>query len=132
VAPSAGVVISLTAHAGELVAAQPLLQIANLGSLVCLAEVDVADVPLVREKSEAIITCRAFRGQKLGGTVERIRNVAGAATLRPVDPRQPVDRTVTTVVIKVDAPEALRLLGGSAKEPGAAIVGLQVDVEIPL
>ena len=64
--------------------------------------------------------------------VERVRNVAGAATLRPVDPRQPVDRTVTTVVLQVDAPEALRLLGGSANESGATIVGLQVDVEIPL
>jgi ABC exporter DevB family membrane fusion protein len=131
-APSAGTVISILAHPGELVSAQPLMQIADLEALQCLAEVDVADLPILQDKRDAFITCRAFRGAKIKATIERIRNVAGAATLRPVDPRRTVDRTVATVVLKVDAAEAAKLIGGSVQDAGTALMGLQVDVEIPL
>ena len=61
-APSKGTVISVLAHAGELVSTQPLVQIANLSTLECLAEVDVADLPRLQGKQEALISCRAFRG----------------------------------------------------------------------
>jgi multidrug resistance efflux pump len=131
-APSTGTVISILAHPGELVSAQPLAQIANLNALECLAEVDVADLPLLKDKHDAFISCRAFRGTKIKATIERIRNVAGAATLRPVDPRKNVDRTVATVVLKIDAGEAAQLLGSTVKDAGSALMGLQVDVEIPL
>ena len=131
-APSAGTVISLLAHPGELVSTQPLMQIANLDALECQAEVDVADLPLLKDKHNAFISCRAFRGTKIKASIERIRNVAGAASLRPVDPRKSVDRTVATVVLKVDAGEAAKLLGGSVQDAGSALMGLQVDVEIPL
>jgi multidrug resistance efflux pump len=132
VAPSSGTVISILAHPGELVSTQPLLQIADLKALECLAEVDVADLPLLKDKHDAFITCRAFHGAKITASIERIRNVAGAATLRPVDPRRNVDRTVATVVLKVDAAEAAKLIGGSVQDAGTALMGLQVDVEIPL
>jgi len=131
-APSAGTVISILAHPGELVSTQPLLQIADLSSLECLAEVDVADLPLLKGKHDAFITCRAFHGTKIKASIERIRNVSGAATLRPVDPRKNVDRTVATVVLKIDAAEAAQLIGGSVQDAGTALMGLQVDVEIPL
>jgi ABC exporter DevB family membrane fusion protein len=131
-APSGGTVISILAHPGELVATQPLLQIADLNALECLAEVDVADLPLLKDKHDALITCRAFHGTKIKASIERIRNVAGAATLRPVDPRKSVDRTVATVVLKLDATEAAKLIGGSVADAGTALMGLQVDVEIPL
>jgi hypothetical protein len=108
------------------------MQIADLEALECLAEVDVADLPILKDKRDAFITCRAFRGTKIKATIERIRNVAGAATLRPVDPRRTVDRTVATVVLKVDAAEAAKLIGGSVQDAGTALMGLQVDVEIPL
>ena len=131
-APSAGTVISILAHPGELVSTQPLVQIANLNALECQAEVDVADLPLLKDKHDAFISCRAFRGTKIKATIERIRNVAGAATLRPVDPRKSIDRTVATVVLNVDAAEAAQLLGGTVQDAGSALMGLQVDVEIPL
>ena len=130
--PSAGTVISLLVHSGELVSTQPLMQIANLEALECQAEVDVADLSLIKEKRDAFISCRAFRGTKIKASIERIRSVAGAATLRPVDPRKSVDRTVATVVLSMDAKEAAKLLGGSVEEAGPALMGLQVDVEIPL
>lgn len=132
IAPASGTVISIMAHPGELVSTQPLMQIANLGALECQAEVDVADLPLLKDKHEAFISCRAFRGTKIKASIERIRNVAGAATLRPVDPRNNVDRTVATVILKLDAAEAVQLLGGSVQDASSALMGLQVDVEIPL
>ncbi len=131
-APSAGTVISILGHPGELVSTQPLLQIANLSLLECQAEVDVADLTLLKEKHEAFITCRAFRGTKIKASIVRIRNVAGAATLRPVDPRKAVDRTVATVILSLDASEATKLLGGEVQDARTALMGLQVDVEIPL
>lgn len=132
IAPSSGTVISVLAHPGELVSTQPLVQLANLNALECHAEVDVADLPLIKGKHDALITCRAFRGTKLKATVDRVRSVAGAATLRPVDPRKPVDRTVATVVLKLDGHEAAQLLGSALPDSASALMGLQVDVEIPL
>lgn len=131
-APSDGTVISVAAHPGELVSTQPLVQLANLNNLECLAEVDVADLPLIKGQREATITCRAFRGGKLTATIDRVRSVAGAATLRPVDPRKPIDRTVATVVLKLDGQQAAKLLGSAHPDSASALMGLQVDVEIPL
>jgi hypothetical protein len=122
-------VINVAVHPGEVVTTQPLLQIADLDDMICVAEVDVSDVPLLRENGEAIITSRAFRGQELKGTIERIGNLAGSATLRPQDPRQAVDRTVTSVTLRIDAQEAMQALGGEGRDVGAALVGLQVDVK---
>jgi len=128
-APLGGTVINVGVHPGEVVATQPLLQIADLSDMICVAEVDVSDVPLLRENGEAIITSRAFRGQELKGTIERIGNLAGSATLRPLDPRRAVDRTVTNVTLRIDAQEAIKALGGDQRSVGAALVGLQVDVK---
>ena len=59
--------------------------------------------------------------------------VAKAGTkISPVDPRKPVDRTVATVVLKLDGREAAKLLGGALPDAASALMGLQVDVEIPL
>jgi HlyD family secretion protein len=131
-APSAGTIISSVAHPGEIVTSQPLMQMADLTALVCHAEIDVADIPLLKGKRGAFVTSRAFRSSKVKATIERIRNVAGAATLRPADPRKSVDRTVATVVLAVDAGEAAQLLGSETQDAGSALLGLQVDVEIPL
>ena len=131
-APLSGTVISVGVHPGEVVGTQPLLQIADLTDLVCIAEVDVSDVPLLRENGEATITSRAFRGREIKGTIERIGNVAGSAKLQPFDPRQTVDRTVTTVTLRIDAQEAISAVGGDERSVGAALVGLQVDVKFPV
>jgi len=131
-APAAGTIIQVGVHPGEVVATQPLLQMADLTDMICIAEVDVADVPLLHEQSEAKVSSRAFRGKTLKATVERIGNLAGSARLRPIDPRQSVDRSVTKVVLQIDASEALQLLGGDQQNVGAAMVGLQVEVEFPV
>lgn len=126
--PLAGTVINVGVHPGEVVSTQPLVQIADLTDMVCVAEVDVSDVPLLKEGAQATITSRAFHSQEIKGTIERIGNVAGSASLRPLDPRQSVDRTVTNVTLRIDARDAMKALGGDQKNIGAALVGLQVDV----
>lgn len=132
VAPSAGTVISVFVHPGEVLGTQPLVQLANLNDLVCNAEVEVADVPLLQDQRKAFITGRALREKRLEGQIERVRNLVGPAKLRAIDPRQNVDRSVTTVVIGIDAKEAHESLGSAAKDAATALMGLQVEVEIPL
>lgn len=131
-APSAGTVVGILVHPGEVVAGQPLVQIADLTLLVCHAEVDVADVPLLQKQRKATISSRAFQGKQLSGTIERVKSVVGAAALRPLDPRKPVDRSVTTVILSIDSKDAMKHLGGEANSAAAALLGLQVEVEIPL
>lgn len=130
-APTAGTVLNVVAHPGELVTAQPLLEIADLDDLICLAEVDVSDVPLLAPGREATITSPAFYGEKVSGTIEQIGAGAGSPTLRQLDPRQPVDRTVTRIRLRIAAEDAVRALGG-ADSTALVLVGLRVDVEFPL
>jgi ABC exporter DevB family membrane fusion protein len=132
VSPSGGVVLSVLAHAGENVAQQPLLQMADLDRLVCLVEVDAGDVPYLKANQPAVVRCRALPDAELSGTVDRIGNEVSSATLRPLDPRQPVDRNVTKVVVLVDSKKAARLMNAAGKDRRAALVGLQAEVEFPL
>lgn len=129
-APFAATVLNVVAHPGELVAQQPLLEIANLEDLICIAEVDVSDVPLLRAGQTAEITSPAFYGAKLSGIVEQVGAGAGSPTMRQLDPRQPLDRTVTRIRLRVDAAEAARALG--TEDSNLVLVGLRVDVEFPL
>ncbi len=131
-APAAGVVLALTAHPGEVVAQQPLAQIADLDDLVCAVEVEAGDVPYLRADHRASIRCRAFQDSELEGTVERVGNQVNQATLRPLDPRKPVDHDVTKVVVRIDAKKAARQINLPGSDRRAALVGLQVDVSFPL
>lgn len=136
-APSKGTVIHLTAHAGELVATQPLVQLADLDNMVCSAEVDVADLnhlPLPNKEGrggevKATLSSRAFGGKTLSaGPILNVRNLVGSAMLRPVDPRKTVDRSVAIVTLAIDGKEARELIGSGTPDAAVALVGLQVDV----
>lgn len=131
-APSAGMILSVQAHPGEVVPQQPLIQMANLDQLVCIAEVEAGDVPYLRPNQKAIVKCRAFQGATLDGTVDRVGNQVSQAGLRPLDPRQRVDRDVTRVVVLVDSKKAARLINSPGRDRRAALVGLQVEVAFPL
>jgi ABC exporter DevB family membrane fusion protein len=131
-APAAGVVLGVMTHAGEVVAQQPLLQIADLDNLICQAEVDAGDVPYLQANQKATVSCRAFQDSVLDGTVDRVGNQVTQATLRPLDPRKPVDRDVTKVVVLIDSQKAAQLINMSGKDRRAALVGLQVEVAFPL
>ena len=131
-APAAGVVLNVNAHPGEVVPQQPLIQLADLDQLVCIAEVEAGDVPYLQPNQKATVKCRAFQGSILDGTVDRVGNQVGEAGLRPLDPRQPVDRDVTQVVVLIDSKKAARLINLPGRDRRAALVGLQVEVTFPL
>jgi len=131
ISPLAGTVLSILAHPGELVTPQALLEIANLQDLICVVEVDVADVPLLSMGQAAVITSPAFHGKKVSGVIEQIGVGVGPPSLRQLDPRQSLDRTVTKVRLRIDARDAVRALGG-AESSAVVLVGLRVDVEFAL
>jgi ABC exporter DevB family membrane fusion protein len=131
-APAGGMVLSVVAHSGEVVAQQPLLQIADLDNLVCVAEVDAGEVSALQSNQKATVTCRAFHDAELEGTLDRVGSQITKATLRPLDPRKQVDRDVTKVVVLVDSKKAARLINSSGKDRRAVLVGLQVEVAFPL
>jgi HlyD family secretion protein len=129
--PLAGTVLNVWAHSGELVTPQPLLEIADLQDLICVVEVDIADVPLLSVGQAAVITSPAFHGDKVSGVIEQIGVGASPPSLRQLDPRQSLDRTVTKVRLKIDARDAVAALGG-AESSAVVLVGLRVDVEFAL
>jgi multidrug resistance efflux pump len=108
------------------------MQIADLDRLVCVAEVDAGDVANLQSGQKATISGRAFQGESLEGTVDRVGNQVAPAGLRPLDPRQPVDRDVAKVVVQIDSKKAARLINRSGRDRRAALVGLQVQVDFPL
>jgi HlyD family secretion protein len=131
-APSDGVLLSVRAHPGEVIAQQPLIQMANLDRLVCVAEVEAGDVHYLHANQRATVKCRAFQGSVLQGTIDRVGNQVAQAGLRPLDPRQPVDRNVSKVVVLIDSRNAAQLINESDSDRRAALVGLQVEVVFPL
>jgi ABC exporter DevB family membrane fusion protein len=132
IAPTAGVVLSVMAHPGEVVTQQPLVQIADLDNLIAAVEVEAGDVPYLQADQPATIRCRAFQDSVLEGTVDRVGNRVTQPTLSPLDPRKAVDRDVTRVVVQIDSRQAARLINSSDKDRRAALVGLQVEVSFPV
>jgi HlyD family secretion protein len=130
--PSAGTVLTLATRTGELVSQQPLLQMADLTSLVCLAEVDAGDVPLLQTSHPAKIRFRGWPEGTITGQLERIGSVVAESRLRPLDPRRPVDRHVARGVVGLETLPTAGGLASDGTDVMAAWVGLQVEVEFPL
>lgn len=131
-APTGGLVLAVMVHPGELVAQQPLVQIADLDHLVCAAEVEASDVPYLQSGHAATIRCRAFHDAVLEGTLDRVGNQVVQGALRSLDPRKAVDRDMTKVIVQVDSKKAGQLINTSGKDRRGALVGLQVDVAFSL
>jgi HlyD family secretion protein len=127
-----GVVLNVLAHPGEVIAQQPLMQITDLDTLVCVAEVDAADVHRLGITHPARITSPAFQDTVLEGKVARLGSVVTQASLQPLDPRKPIDRNVAKVVIFLDSQRVAQLMNKGEQERRTALIGLQVEVEFPL
>ena len=129
-APTAGRVVKVTAKVGETLANQPILQLADTGKLVVLAEVYETDVGRLREwvaKAGSVaveIDARVVSGgtgeKKLVGRVtgaDRVATVISRNALTPLGPREDADRRVVEVEVEL-APESV----GVAQN----FIGLQV------
>jgi HlyD family secretion protein len=131
-APVDGVVLTLSARQGELVGQFPLLQLADLTSLICLAEIDTADIPLLNPRHPAEVRIRGREREPLSGQLERIGSAVVESRLRPLDPRRPVEHHVARGVVKLELADQQELERPGKAASLSAWVGLQVEVRFPL
>lgn len=119
-APSAGKILRILVHEGELVHGQPILRMANTDKMIVVAEVYETDINRVRVGQEASITSHIFEGKNslTGKVVWKGMNVGKGREI-DLDPRAAVDRRVVDVKIELDQ-----------SKPAATLIGHQVHVKI--
>jgi len=120
-------VVKVLMQPGEFVTQLPILQVADVRRMSCLAEVFEADKQELREGQAAAITSKAlpepYRTQGLRGKVRRIGTLVSNPDLESRNPLAPVDRSVVEVVVDLDPND------GDATAEAADNLGLQVTVE---
>ncbi|XZE52615.1 HlyD family efflux transporter periplasmic adaptor subunit [Planctomycetaceae bacterium SH139] len=121
VSPIAGTVLAIDMDPGEPTSGRPIMRIADLDNMVCLAEVPLALLSSIEVGSLASISGGGLGDSTLKGKVESISRVAGSPRLPSPDPRQLVDYRAAVVVIEVDAADVRQ---------AAQLVNSQVDVAI--
>ena len=133
--PGRYTVLKIFTHAGEFATQMPILQLADLSEMVCIAEVYEADVKAVRKGQGVTIRSSAFSGSfadgkpdetgkrsgGLRGEVESIGGLISAAGLANRNPLAPADRSVVEVRIAITDEAAIA--------HARSRVGLQVTVE---
>lgn len=120
VAPIDGTVLRVEAKPGDSVGQLPLVEMADLTVIHCLAEVHEADVPRVQIGQAASLQSAALQ-TPLTGRVVQIDSVVGRPQLRSPNPLAPVDFRAVGVTIELDRESAAR---------AARWIQLQVDVTI--
>jgi HlyD family secretion protein len=119
-APSAGKILRILIHPGELVGGQPVLQLANTEQMIVLTEVYETDIDRVRIGQKATITSHIFKeADALTGVVVWKGSSIGKARVVDLDPRAAVDNRVVEVKVKLD--QSARV---------ADLIGHQVRVRI--
>ena len=106
-APSSGVILSLLAEAGELSSGLPIMELANLEKMVCIAEVHEADVGQLAIGDTATITSSAL-DHPLIGRIRRIDFLVGMPQMRSPNPMARTDFRAVPIVIELDE-KAIRL-----------------------
>jgi HlyD family secretion protein len=108
--PIAGVVITRSAEAGEIVGAgRVLATIADLDRLRIEAEVDEFDSARVAQGSKAIIRAEGYDDQSWSARVAEIPEAVSGRKLKPQDPGRPEDTRVLLVKLALDGRTPLRL-----------------------
>lgn len=129
-------VLKVFARPGEFITQMPIVQLADLSQMICIAEVYEADIKELAVNQAVIIRSPAFSGtfadgpadsktnQRSGGIqgrVTRIGSLIASPGLANRNPLAPADRSVVEVRIEITDPAAI--------EHAAKRVGLQVTVE---
>jgi HlyD family secretion protein len=115
VAPAAGTILDVLAHAGE-VGSGPLLQMGDLSAMVVKAEVYQTDVGRIHAGDRATVS---ILDKNVGGKVSRVGSVVGRNQMMSLDPRALQDLRVVSVTIALD--EA---------EPAARLINYEAEVAI--
>ncbi len=122
-APCDGTVLKVHVRPGELVGPMPILEMADLGRMVAVAQVYETDVKRLQVGQRARIESRSFPEpydrDGLTGTVERIGRMVGQPSIKELNPLAPADRRAVDVRIDLDA---------EASRQAQNFVNMQVDV----
>jgi len=124
-APVSGTVLKIYTPKGSSVTQRPVLQIADVSQMVCIAEVYDNEIHRIREQQEVVIESKTFQDSAgkpavIHGRVSRIGRTVASPALKAIDPYAPVDRHVIEVRVDIrpeDVPQAARF------------INLQVDVK---
>ena len=118
---------------GELIAQSPVLDIADLTRMSCVAEVYEADAKEIKVGQEVRLRSPAFRGKYtdgnvgepggIPGRVVRIGSMVSSPGLTNRNPLAPSDRSIVEVDVEIDPKDK------AATAEAASKVGLQVTVE---
>ncbi len=120
VSPIDGKVVTIDASVGQPTTMVPMMQLANVSSMICRAEVDVAALPRLKTGASAVVTSPALT-EPLRGHVTAISQVVGSPRLPNPSPMARSDWRAAMVEITIDAADA---------ERASQRIHLQVDVAI--
>ena len=134
-------VLSLALHQGEVVTPAPIMQLADLSKMVCIAEVYEADVKELHKGQAVTIRSPSFSGgfadgkldpktkRRTGGIkghVKQIGKLVAPPGLSNRNPLSPADRSVVEVLIEIDD---YSIDGETAVQHASKKVSLKVTVE---
>lgn len=105
ISPIRGRVLSINTMIGQATTTMPLMHLADTTEMICVAEINVADLDRVVPGQTAEITSPGLP-QRLSGTVQRIHPMIAAPGLSNPFPMAPVDRYTGEVTIAID-PESV-------------------------
>ncbi len=123
-APIDGTILRVYTRPGEFITAKPILHMADLKRMVCIAEVYETDIQRMRAGQTAWITSKSLAandsdGSHLTGQVKHIGQMISTPELKAIDPLARADRHVVEVRIELD---------NNSSQRAADFVNLQVDV----
>ena len=99
--PIDGVVLSINVEAGERFGTLPAVEIADLSSMMCVAEVYEADIAEIQIGAAATMRSAGLV-KDLTGTVSRIDRLVGVPQMRSPDPLARTDFRAMRVWIEID------------------------------
>jgi len=103
--PLTGIVVQITSSAGERTATIPLIQVADLSKMACVAEVHEADIASVAPGQRVEMKSAAL-ARPIRGKVIRIDRSIGSAQMRSPNPLSRSDFRSVPVWIEIDAPDS--------------------------
>ena len=120
-------VLRTMVNPGELIAQTPVVEIADLTQMSCVAEVYEADAKEIQVGQQVTLRSPAFTGafanNGIPGRVVRIGSMVASPGLTNRNPLAPSDRSIVEVDVEIDPANA------AATAEAASKVGLQVTVE---
>ena len=122
-APASGTILKIYSSVGETIGRKPVMQIADLEHMVCIAEVYESYLKDIKVGQPANLQSSAFEdGVVVTGSVKSIGRLIHGAELKELDPFAKSDVRVVEVTVEIDP--------GQSTEQAARLVNLQVEVEI--